>query len=185
MTFRTVLLATLALGLTAARAVAAIPSTPFWQYPAIKGYGAEHSWPGVVARPQAHATYKAVFDLTRGDARATTVNTGLNLIARTVNVFASAALPLGHLKFALIIHGPATALALSAAAFQRKFGHPNPNLALLAALRKAGVELMVCGDALAVQHATPAEVNPDVHVALAALSTLIMLQNRGYALVRL
>lgn len=185
MKLRTLLLTILALTLSAARAGAASPNGPFWQYPAIKGYGAEHTWPDVLERPQARATYKAVFDLTRGDARATTVNTGLNLIARTVNVFASAAVPLNHLRFAVIIHGPTTALTLSAAAYQQRFGHPNPNLALIAALRQAGVELLVCGDALAVQRVTPAEVNPDIHVALAALSTLIMLQNRGYALVRL
>ena len=173
------------LGLAATAARAAPQPASFWQYPAIAGYGPEHTWPGVVERPQKRATYKALFDLTQGKAQATTMNPGLDHIARTINIFAGAGIPLDHLRFAVIIHGPATAIALSGAAYQARFGHPNPNLALISALRKAGVKLMVCGNALGDMHLTPAEVNPHIHVALSALSTVIILQNQGYALVRM
>ncbi len=186
MKIRTALLSTLALGLTAVGAAfAAAPASGFWHYPVIKGYGPEHTWPGVVVRPSAGATYKALFDLTQGKPQATKVNPGLDHIARTINIFAAAGVPLKHMKFAVIIHGPATPIVLSAAAYQAKFGHPNPNLALIATLRKAGVDLLVCGNALGDMHFTPAEVNPDIHVALSALSTVIIMQNRGYALVRM
>jgi intracellular sulfur oxidation DsrE/DsrF family protein len=186
MTLRTALLSAAAAGClaTTAFAAAAQPSA-FWNYPAIHGYGPEHVWPGVVERPQARKTYKALFDLTQGKAAADKVNPGLDHIARTVNIFAGAGVPLRHLRFAVIIHGPATPIVLGAAAYQAKFGHPNPNLALIAALRKAGVRLMVCGNALGDMHLTPAQVNPDIHVALSALSTVIILQDKGYALVRM
>ena len=185
MSLRTVLLATAMVGLTAAGAAGAAQPAGFWKYPAIRGYGPEHIWPGVVERPQPSASYKALFDLTQGKAAADTINPGLDHIARTINIFAAAGVPLGHLRFAVIIHGPATPIVLDAAAYRAKFGHPNPNLALIAALRKAGVDLMVCGNALGDMHLTPAQVNPDIHVALSALSTVIIMQDRGYALVRM
>jgi intracellular sulfur oxidation DsrE/DsrF family protein len=184
MTLRTVLLPALANLAVAAAAVAAQPA-PFWHYPAIQGFGPEHVWPAVVARPRAGKTYKALFDLTQGNPAAGKLNPGLDHVARTINIFAAAGVPVGHLRFAVIIHGPATQIVLDAAAYRAKFGHPNPNLALIAALRKAHVDLMVCGNALGDMHLTPAEVNPDIHVALSALSTLVILQNRGYALVRM
>lgn len=188
MTRRTAFLATAAaLALTAMPSAFAGAAQPpgFWQYPAIQGYGPEHVWPGAVERPQAGTTYKALFDLTQGKAAADQVDPGLDHIARTINIFAAAGVPLAHLKFAVIIHGPATPIVLGAAAYRAKFGHPNPNLAVIAALRRAGVDLMVCGNALGDMHLTPAQVNPQVHVALSALSTVIILQNRGYALVRM
>ncbi len=185
MTLRSIMLTAVTIGLTAAGTAGASQPAGFWHYPAIKGFGPEHTWPGVVVRPHPGTTYKALFDLTQGKAAADKVNPGLDHIARTVNIFAGAGVPVGHLKFEVIIHGPATPIVLSAAAYQAKFGHPNPNLAVIAALRKAGVTLMVCGNALGDMHLTPAQVNPQIHVALSALSTVIILQNQGYALVRM
>ena len=185
MTLRSVFLSTLAIGLSVTAAAAAPQPAGFWHYPLIKGYGPEHTWPGVVVRPKAGVTYKALFDVTQGKPQAAKVNPGLDHIARTINIFAAAGVPLKHMKFAVIIHGPATPIVLSAAAYRAKFGHPNPNLALIATLRKAGIDLLVCSNALGDMHFTPGEVNPDIHVALSALSTVIILQNRGYALVRM
>ncbi len=182
---RTTFYSTLVLIGLATVASAATQSAGFWKYPAIQSYGPEHTWPGVVERPDAHSIYKALFDLTHGRARAETVNPGLDHIARTVNIFVGDGMPLHHLKFAVIIHGPATPIVLDAAAYLARFGHPNPNLALITALHNAGVDLMVCGNALGDMHLSPAEVNPDIHVALSALSTVIIMQNRGYALVRM
>lgn len=176
----------LALAAVAALAPAAVAQQEpgFWTKPAIKEYGPVHVWPNAVVRPNAHATYKALFDVTAA-GKPDAVNPGLDHIARAVNVFAAEGVPLGHLKFAVIIHGPATPIVLSDKAFQAKFGHPNPNLAIIADLKKAGVNVMVCGNALGDMSFTPAEVNPDIRVALSALSTLIIMQDQGYALIRM
>lgn len=185
MTIRSVFLSVLAIGLSVAGAAAAPQPAGFWHYPVIKNYGPEHIWPGVVVRPQAGVTYKALFDVTRGKPQSTKVNPGLDHIARTVNIFAAAGVPLKHMKFVVIIHGGATPIVLGPAAYRAKFGHANPNLALIAMLRRAGVDVLVCGNALGDMHFTPAEVNPDIHIALSALSTVVIMQNRGYALVRM
>ena len=157
----------------------------FWQYPAIPGFGPVHVWPEATLKPQAGMTYKALFDLTQAGKGLDTLNPGFDHIARTVNVFAAAGVTVEHLKFIVIIHGPATPIALGEKAFEAKFHHPNPNLKVIEALRKAGVEIYVCGNALADMHFTPGEVNPDVKIALSALSTLIIEQNQGYALMRM
>jgi intracellular sulfur oxidation DsrE/DsrF family protein len=170
-------------------AVAAVSSTAlaqqgadFWSTPAIKGYGPVHVWPQAVLRPDAKTTYKSVFDVTKAGPE-DKVNPSLDHIARTVNVFAAAGIPLSHLKFVVIIHGPATSAALDDAAYQAKFGRPNPDAAVIAALTKAGVQVMVCGNALGDFKYEPSMVNPNIKVALSAMSTLVILQDRGYAVM--
>ncbi|MGH7689627.1 MAG: DsrE family protein [Gemmatimonadaceae bacterium] len=155
----------------------------FWSTPAIQGIGPVHVWPEAVLRPDAKTMYKAVFDVTKAAASPGEMNPGLGHIARTVNVFAAAGVPTSHLDFVVIIHGPATPVVLSDSAFQLKFGHPNPDAAVIAALTKAGVHVMVCGNALGDMQFTPSQVNANVKVALSALSTLIILQDQGYALL--
>ncbi|HEN47232.1 MAG TPA: hypothetical protein ENI75_02585 [Mizugakiibacter sp.] len=101
-----------------------------------------------------------------------------------MNAFAIMGVPLKNLKFALVVHGPATSVVLSAKAFKAKFGYANPNLKVIDALAKAGVVLTVCGNALADNGYTPSEVNPKFKIALSAISTLVILQDKGYALMR-
>ncbi|EQD67341.1 secreted protein containing DUF1791 [mine drainage metagenome] len=167
-----------------ASAFAAQPAG-FWVKPAIAAYGPVHIWPEAIDRPSPAATYKALFDVTQGKPAADKVNPGLDHIARAVNTFVAAGVPLSHLKFDVIIHGGATPIALGEKAYMAKFGHANPNLAVIADLRKVGVNVMVCGNALGDMGFTPAEVNPDIKVALSALSTLVIQQNQGYALMRM
>lgn len=179
--FAAVLIGGLAFAVTAS---AAAPSG-FWSYPVIKGYGPVHVWPNVVSVPNKQVTYKAVFDVTKSSKSHDTLSRPLDHVARAVNVFAAAGVPLGHMKFVVIVHGPATNDILSDKAYQARFHVHNPNLAVISALRKAGVRILICGNALAEHELTPEDVDPQVKVALSALSTLVILENRGYALVRM
>ncbi len=172
----------LAVLLGAASTAAAQQGADFWSTPAIKGIGKVHVWPEATLRPSAKATYKAVFDVTKAGSD-TEINASLSHVARAVNVFAAAGIPLSHLHFTVIIHGPATPAALDAKSFEARFSHPNPNLEVIEALTKAGVRVLVCGNALGDMGYTPSEVNPQVKVALSALSTLIILQDQGYAVL--
>ncbi len=156
----------------------------FWSTPGVPGFGHVHVWKHVVFVPNQHTTYKALFDITKSK-HMDKLNGSLNHTARTVNAFAVMGVPLKNLKFVLVVHGPATSVVLSAKAFKAKFGYANPNLKVINALYKAGVELTVCGNALADNGYTPAEVNPKFKIALSAISTLVILQNKGYALMRM
>ncbi len=155
----------------------------FWTYPSIKDYGPVHVWPEAGLRPDASTTYKAVFDVTQAAQGADEVSPGLVKVARTVNAFVAGGTPVDHLKFVVLIHGPATPIALSADKFQAKYGHANPNLGVIQALKNAGVDVKVCGNGLGENGFTPADVNSNLSVAMAALAGLVILQNQGYAVL--
>lgn len=178
-----VMMLTASMGFVATSASAA--DAGFWSHPVIQGYGPVHTWPNVIYVPNKETTYKALFDLTKPSKSDDKVSGGLAHIARAVNIFASAGVPLNHMKFVVIAHGPATTDILSEKAYEAKFHTHNPNLKIISALRKAGVEILVCGNALADNKFTPADVNPQVKVALSALSTLVILEDQGYALMRM
>ncbi|HET7587766.1 MAG TPA: DsrE family protein [Gammaproteobacteria bacterium] len=152
-----------------------------WQYPLIKNAGGVVPLPKAALQPDPLHTYKAVFNLTK-DAGGKEVNSGLAHVARAVNLFALSSVRPEHRKFAVVIHGPATGIVMSNEAYHQRTGHDNPNIKLIHALKEAGVELYVCGQALAEHHIADSEVNPDITLSLSALSDLIILQQQGYVL---
>ena len=175
-----------ALALAGTPALAATPQTPqFWQTPVIHGYGKIHILPGAAYQPQAGQTYKVVFSLTKAPKSPGEVNPALDHVARTVNLYASAGVPLDHLKFVAVAAGPATALALDNAHYRSAYGVENPNLPLIAQLKKAGVDVVVCGQAVAEHDYQYDWIDKSVTVALSALTTITTLEHDGYALMSL
>jgi intracellular sulfur oxidation DsrE/DsrF family protein len=157
----------------------------FWQTPAIHAAGKMHALPKAAYQPDARASYKVVFGLTAAAAKPDQVNPGLERVARTVNLYAGAGVPLQHLHFVAVASGGATAIALDDAHYKTQFGVANPNLPVIAELRNAGVDVAVCGQAMA-EHGYPYEaMDGHVTLALSALTTITELQQKGYALVPL
>ena len=157
----------------------------FWQTPVIHDAGQIHPLPHAAYQPDPDATYKVVFALTRGSDDPARINPGLQRVARTVNLYANAGVPLGHLKFVAIASGPATAIALDDAQYKKQFGVANPNLPVIRELRKDGIDVAVCGQAVAEHHYQYDWVSRDVTLALSALTTITGLQQKGYALMPL
>ena len=174
-------------GLALAAGMAARPAratgTPFWTTPTIQGYGKMHYLPHAAYKPSPAATYKVVFAMTLAASKPGVVDPALDHVARAVNLYVAAGVPLSHLKFVAIAYGPATSLALDDAHYEAMFHVPNPNLDLIAKLRKAGVDVAVCGQAVAEHHFQYAWIAHGVTIALSALTTLTTLQHEGYALV--
>jgi intracellular sulfur oxidation DsrE/DsrF family protein len=161
---------------------------------------AQHTWPaprapavpaasGFVVIPDAHLppdpsrTYRAVFDGTRAAAKPTEIVPVLDMAGSEVNAFAVARVPARNVELAIVFHGAAIDALLDDAHYQAKYGVANPNLAVLRDLRKAGVELFVCGQNLAFDGVDPKTLSPDVAIASDALLVLIDYQNRGFALL--
>jgi intracellular sulfur oxidation DsrE/DsrF family protein len=71
-------------------------------------------------------------------------------------------------------------IVLGNAAFKAKYGKDNPNVALIAALKKAGVEFRACGQAVANRKIDAKDLNPDIQVDLWAMTTFMNLQMKGY-----
>jgi intracellular sulfur oxidation DsrE/DsrF family protein len=166
-------------------ALAADTDANFWQTPALQGVGRMHPLPQAAYQPQKDATYKIVFSVTKGADQPGEVNGSLERVARTVNLYASAGVPLEHMKFVAVVSGPATAAVLDNEHYKQQFNVDNPNLALIHKLRTAGIDVAVCGQAVAEHKFDYAWISSDVTLALSALTTITVLQNQGYALVPL
>ena len=160
---------------------AARAAEPVWVNPAVPHYGASASLPNTSMQPDKNADYKVVFNIT-GEGPNDKINPSLERVARTANIFASAGVPLSHLHFVAVIHGPATQSVLDNDHYKEKFSLDNPNVKLISELKAAGVRLIVCGQALAAKKFPHEWVNPDVEIALSAISTVIILEQQGYVI---
>ena len=100
-----------------------------------------------------------------------------------LNALAVEKVPLNHAKFVIVFHGAAMNGILDNAHYRAKYRVDNPNLRVLSDLRKAGVQLYVCGQNMAFDHVDPAAISKDVKVASDALIVLMTFQNDGYAVL--
>jgi len=139
--------------------------------------------PAAAMPPDRNHVYKAIFDATQFPPQPDRLLPALNMLGSELNVLAASGVPARKQRFAMVFHGAAIDGILDNAAYRAKFGHDNPNLAVLRRLKAAGVELFVCGQNLAFDRIDPATLVPEVSVASDALIVLITYQNRGYALL--
>lgn len=161
------------------------PPAGFWTTPAVPGYGKIHYVPKDAYQPAPGETYKIVFALTKAGATPDKVSPSLDHIARTVNLYAAAGVPLAHMKFVGVAYGAATPLALDNEHYRAEFGVDNPNLKLIELLRKDGVDIAVCAQAVAEHGFKYAWVSPQVTLALSGVTTVTVLEHKGYALMPL
>jgi intracellular sulfur oxidation DsrE/DsrF family protein len=155
-------------------------SSQEWITPVIPGYGQIKNFEDVAIRPDAAIDYKLVFDVKSGDKK-DGVNVGLWKIARTLNMLGAANIPSEKIKIVAAIHGEATFASLNNERHEMDFNAPNPNLDLLRLLRDNGVELYVCAQATAARNIEQKDLDPNVTLALSALSVLANYQLMGYA----
>jgi Predicted transcriptional regulators len=178
----TVLAAVLGLTLAASSVQAA---DGFWVTPTIHGAGKMHALPQAAYQPDPRAVYKVVFNMTTASPKPDEVSPALQRVARTVNLYVNAGVPLKHLHFVAIASGAATAIALDDAAYSKIYHVPNPNLPVIEQLRKAGIDVSVCGQAVAEHDYAYDSIDKHVTLSLSALVTVTELQQKGYALMPL
>jgi intracellular sulfur oxidation DsrE/DsrF family protein len=150
-------------------------------YPIIPNIGGVVPLPDAAEQPRKGA--KVVFDITT-ETKTEDLNKGLERVARLLNLYGSAGLKASDVKIAVVVHGEATKTVLANDIYRSNFAaDKNPNLSVISALRKAGVEMFVCGQALASRGFARSEVSEGVTVASAALTVVINLQADGYSYV--
>jgi len=147
--------------------------------PTIEGYGSVVAYPAAVEQPREDS--RIVVDLTSGGRR-DEMNSGIKKLARFVNIYTSAGKEPVRVKIVALLHGDATACALSdehyAVAFKT---NSNPNLPLIRKLREAGVEILVCGQAVVRKGYKAEQVAREVAVAVSGLTAIVNRQQDGYA----
>jgi len=139
--------------------------------------------PNAALAPTKNSKYQAIFDATHGSEKATELLPALNMAGSELNALAAANVPLSNVKFAVVFHGPAVDGILDNDHYKAKFGTDNPNLKVIAEMKKSGVEFFVCGQYLAGENIDLKTLSPDVKVAADALLVLMQYQNNGYALM--
>lgn len=139
--------------------------------------------PNAAKAPDKKRIYRAIFDATQGADAPTHLVPALNMAGSELNALGAAGVPLGNAKFVVVFHGAALDGILDEAHYKAKFGTSNPNLKVLAEMKKAGVQLFVCGQNLAFAKVDPATISPLVTVGSDALLVSIEYQNDGYALL--
>jgi intracellular sulfur oxidation DsrE/DsrF family protein/SAM-dependent methyltransferase len=148
-------------------------------FPIIANYGGVAPLEAAAEQPRTGA--KVVFDAT-SDTKPGEVNKGLERVARLLNLYGAAGLKTADVKLAIVLHGEATKSVLTDAAYKSRFEiERNPNLPLVRELRKAGVEVFVCGQALSYKGFAQDEVADEITVAAAALTVIVNKQADGYA----
>ena len=150
-------------------------------FPRILDHGHVVLLPNAAEQPRRGA--KVVFYIA-SDAKPDEVNKGLDRAARLLNLYAAAGLSEADVKVTLVFHGESTKAVLTDKAYAERFaGEANPNLPLIRELKKAGVELHVCGQALHKRKYGADEVATEVTVAVSALTVVINKQSQGYVLM--
>lgn len=139
--------------------------------------------PNAALSPTAAASYSCVFDATKLSSDHKTILPALNAVGGLMNDFAVGGTPNGNVHFVVVFHGAATDGILDNAHYKQMYGVDNPNLPVLAKMKKMGIELYVCGQFLAASNIDPATITKDVTVAADAYLVLIGYQNKGYGLM--
>lgn len=150
-------------------------------FPVISSEGGVVHLPDAAQQPQEGT--KLLVDLTSGGS-ADQLNTGLQKVAKYLNIFAGAGAKPVKVQISVVVHGDATLIVLNKDAYSSKFtAADNPNLKLIEELHANGVKFYVCGQSLISKGSDPKDVAPFVQTAVSALTAVVNLQADGYAYV--
>lgn len=171
-----------ALALTASGLAAAEPQEPA-AGPTIERFGPVFDVPDPDFPTPGDAAWRVVFDVSQGADDPGGLNRRIEMVARFLNMHARAGVPPERIHAVLVLHGGAGRDALESAAYRQRFEVDNPNVEIIAALRAAGVRVVLCGQTAASRGFPRGELLPGVEIALSAMTALVHLQSEGYALI--
>jgi intracellular sulfur oxidation DsrE/DsrF family protein len=136
--------------------------------------------PGAHEYPDPKLTYKIVFDLPGGPDTPDKVNPGLRGVAEFINTLAKYNVPASHRIIAVVFHQKSTPVILTNEEYRKRYNTDNPNIALVQAMKKAGVDFRVCGQAVLGMKIDPKTIQPEIELDLWAGMTIPNLMLRGY-----
>ena len=151
----------------------------------VPGYEAARDLPGARELPDPRTDYKVVFANAQDAKNPGDVNPMLPTIAMYVNTLGKHGVDAEHRHIVIMFHQrtPDIDIVMSNDAYRERYNRDNPNIALIHALKQAGVDIRVCGQGLLARKIDPEQVDPDVQIDLWATTTLGNLQLKGYVRV--
>lgn len=145
----------------------------------IKSYGGIYEIPNSI-NPASDHEYKIVIDLKTLQRDKSSINPGLNNVARMINLHALGGVKHENLKVSVVIHGGATDVTLTDAAYQKRYEMNNPNIPLINEIKEAGFELYVCGQSLLAREYKYGEINDQISLGLSMLTVFTTHVQNGY-----
>ena len=152
----------------------------------VPGYEPARDVAGAAELPDPKIDYKILFSVSNGAKdRDAEVNPMLPTVARYLNTLGKYNVQADHRHLVVMFHqrNPDFDIVLTNEAYKARYGKDNPNIALIHALKQAGVEFRACGQALRGRKIDAKEVNPDIQVDLWAMTSMLNLQMKGFARV--
>lgn len=157
-----------------------------WIYPVISGFGGVHPRQDLPVRPDPAKDYRILVQVVSTSKDPAKVNGALIRLARLVNLMGYAGVPAEHVHIVAVLDREAMLNAVTDQGYRQHLQQDhNPNLPLLQALKAAGVQLMICGQALAEHGIADAAISPDVTITLSALTDLAVYGEQGYSFMQL
>ncbi len=151
----------------------------------VPGYEAARDLPNARELPDPKTDYKVVFADGQEAKSKSDVNPMLPTIATYVNTLGKYGVPADHRHLVIMFHqrNPDMDIVMSNEAYKARYGVDNPNIAIIHALKQAGVDIRACGQGVLARKIDPKDVNPDIQIDLWAMTTLVNLQLKGYVRV--
>ncbi len=151
-----------------------------YQYPSVEGYGPVVKYDEVTL-PSKGA--QIVIDMTTANSTGKGHSQSMDRVARLINLYGLGGVTPEKLEIVVVVHSAAYEIILTDEAYQQRFNKDNPNLDALNTLTKAGVKFMVCGQSIHARRIALAEINPNVKLAISAITTLVEYQQKGFSLL--
>jgi len=151
--------------------------------PVIDDYGSSFTIKKADLTLDKNKEYKVIFDIYSDNSKEGKENSLINTVARYLNMHAKQDIKLKNMKVAVILHGSATKNALNDKSYEKKYTSKNPNSELIKALKKADVEIYVCGQSFLFNGFDLDDVSDDIKVSLSALTALVEFQSNGYQII--
>jgi intracellular sulfur oxidation DsrE/DsrF family protein len=151
----------------------------------VPGFPAARDIAGAKELPDPKTDYKVVFADGQEAKNKTDVNPMLPTIATYVNTLGKYGVPAEHRHIVIMFHqrNPDMDIVMTNEAYKARYGVDNPNIAIIHALKQAGVDIRACGQGVLGRKIDLKDVNPDVTVDLWAMTTLVNLQLKGFVRV--
>lgn len=129
--------------------------------------------------------YKLLLEVVSGikdTTEAKEINFGFAEAGRVINLHIAAGVPKKNLHVVMVIHGGSIKALVKNEAYKELYKMDNPNLVLFKELMDAGVQFVVCSQALFFINVKREDLIPGVKVALSAKTALTFYQMKGYVL---
>ena len=127
--------------------------------------------------------YKVSWDVTAGAEKPDSATNGFRVPANFLMMTDTSGIPRKNVHLAIIVHGTATRSLLQNDAYKAQTGVNNPNIPMLEALHAAGVQVIVCGQALLNRNVPREQLLPFVKVSISATLARAVLGAQGYTIM--